>query len=118
MIERNDATGSKPVYQPRGGSEQGGPSAPVGLDTGPGLPVSPAAMKTTILSLLAGAWLAPLAVAQPPAPPPPPTVPAEKGRVLVLDNLQLVEGDITRLGDQYHVKRSIGETRIPAARAL
>jgi hypothetical protein len=38
--------------------------------------------------------------------------------VLLLDNDRLLEGDIERVGDQYRVRRTVGETWVPADRAL
>jgi hypothetical protein len=40
------------------------------------------------------------------------------GKVLVLDNEKTLEGDIERIGDQYRIRRSIGETWVPGNRAL
>jgi len=40
------------------------------------------------------------------------------GKVLVLDNERTLEGDIERVGDQYRLRRTIGETWVPASRAL
>jgi hypothetical protein len=37
--------------------------------------------------------------------------------VLLLDNGHLLEGDITRVGDQYRVRRSVGETWVPGDKA-
>src|SRR5262245_18321754 len=48
-----------------------------------------------------------------PAGPPP-----AAGKVLVLDNEHTLEGDIERVGEQYRVRRSTGETWLPAAKAL
>jgi hypothetical protein len=44
--------------------------------------------------------------------------PKTTGRVLVLDNERTMEGDVERVGDQYRIRRSVGETRVPAARVL
>lgn len=41
-----------------------------------------------------------------------------RGRVLVLDNERVVEGDIERLGTQYRVRRTLGETWIPGEKVL
>jgi hypothetical protein len=41
--------------------------------------------------------------------------PAPAGKVLVLENENTMEGDVTRVGDQYRVRRSVGETWVPAA---
>jgi hypothetical protein len=38
--------------------------------------------------------------------------------VLVLDNERTLEGDVERVGDQYRVRRSVGETWLAADRAL
>jgi hypothetical protein len=46
-------------------------------------------------------------VAQPPSP-------ATTGRVLLLDNDRVIEGDIERVGDRYRIKRPSGETMLPA----
>jgi hypothetical protein len=43
---------------------------------------------------------------------------APGGHVLVLENEHTLEGDIEREGDQYRVRRSIGETRVPADQVL
>jgi hypothetical protein len=43
---------------------------------------------------------------------------AEKGKVAVLDNDRILEGDIERVGDQYRVRRSGGETWLPVAKVL
>jgi hypothetical protein len=40
------------------------------------------------------------------------------GHVLVLDNEGTLEGDIERVGDQYRVRRRVGETWVPATKAL
>src|SRR5438105_2929715 len=40
------------------------------------------------------------------------------GRVLVLDNERTLEGDIERQGDQYRLKRSVGEAWIPCDSVL
>src|SRR5262245_6647917 len=46
--------------------------------------------------------------------------PADKpgGRVLVLDNERTLEGDIERLGGQYRIRRSVGETWVSAEKVL
>jgi hypothetical protein len=41
-----------------------------------------------------------------------------KGKVLLLENERILEGDIERVDDQYHVRRAVGETRVPASRVL
>jgi hypothetical protein len=40
------------------------------------------------------------------------------GKVLVLDNENTLTGDIERIDDKYRIKRLIGETWVPASRAL
>jgi hypothetical protein len=40
--------------------------------------------------------------------------PPTTGHVLVLDNGRALEGDVERVGDQYRLRRSIGETWLPA----
>ena len=40
--------------------------------------------------------------------------PRAAGKVLVLENERTLEGDIERVGDQYRVRRSVGETWVPA----
>jgi hypothetical protein len=44
--------------------------------------------------------------------------PPVAGKVLVLDNERTLEGDIDRIGEQYRVRRSTGETWLPAAKVL
>lgn len=44
--------------------------------------------------------------------------PPAAGRVLILENERTLEGDIQRQGDLYCLKRSIGETWIPADKVL
>lgn len=43
---------------------------------------------------------------------------ATRGRILVLDNERTVEGDIERVGNQYRIRRGIGESWIPGDKAL
>jgi len=45
-----------------------------------------------------------------------PAPPAKTGRILILDNGRILEGEVERVGDQYRVRRSIGETWIPSAK--
>jgi hypothetical protein len=40
------------------------------------------------------------------------------GKVLLLDNDRVLEGDIERVGDQYRVRRPLGEAWVPADKAL
>lgn len=41
---------------------------------------------------------------------------ASKGRVLLLENERTLEGDVERVGDQYRVRRVVGETWVPAGK--
>lgn len=47
-----------------------------------------------------------------------PTSPTAAGRILVLANERTLEGNIERQGDQYRIKRSIGETWLPGDQVL
>jgi hypothetical protein len=72
-------------------------------------------MKTTFLPLLGVAVLLMAAAA--------PVVEhvgqgSATGKILVLENENLLEGDIERVGDQYRVRRTIGETWLEAERVL
>jgi hypothetical protein len=40
------------------------------------------------------------------------------GHVLMLDNESVLEGDITREGDRYVIKRPVGEVKVPVSKAL
>src|SRR5262245_60859777 len=44
--------------------------------------------------------------------------PPAAGRVLILENERTLEGDVRRHGDLYCVKRSVGETWVPAEKVL
>jgi hypothetical protein len=66
-------------------------------------------MKTRTLFLLGALVLAVSAWGLLRATEPPRTT----GKVLVLDNERTLEGDIERVGDQYRVRRSVGETWVP-----
>src|SRR5260370_1266893 len=84
------------------------------LTPGPGGAYDTPTMKTTTPSLLgvsalllAGAgWLW---ATEPSGGPPP--VP---GRVLLLENERALQGEVERIGEQYRLRRSAGETWIPA----
>lgn len=41
-----------------------------------------------------------------------------KGKVLLLENERILEGDIERIEDQYRVRRTVGETLVPASKVL
>ncbi len=41
-----------------------------------------------------------------------------RGKILILESERTLEGDIEKVGDQYCVRRSIGETWIPASKVL
>jgi hypothetical protein len=71
-------------------------------------------MKTAIMVLLGGAAAACLSAAMPPAPAPVPV----SGKIIILDNDQLIEGDIRREGDNYLIRRGDGETIVPALRVV
>lgn len=71
------------------------------------------AMKTIITTLLLGVFSLVLLGGAPPMSPQP-----QKGTILLLDNEQTLEGDIERVGDQYRIRRAVGETWIPSARVL
>jgi hypothetical protein len=47
-----------------------------------------------------------------------PVPPANTGHVLILDNDRIIEGQIEREGDQYRIRRTVGETRVPAANVV
>jgi hypothetical protein len=71
-------------------------------------------MKTLLLPLACAFGLlaaAPGRAADPPRP-------AATGKVLVLENENTLVGDVERLGEQYRVRRSLGETWVPAGRVL
>ena len=40
------------------------------------------------------------------------------GKVLLLDNGRILEGDIDRVGDQYRIRREVGETWVSASNVL
>jgi hypothetical protein len=67
-------------------------------------------MKTVIYSLLGAGLLLTIGALQ--AEPP------STGKVLVLEGDRTLEGDIERVGDQYRVRRTVGETWLPASRVL
>jgi hypothetical protein len=62
------------------------------------------------VAVLAGAGLAPARATEPSA--------VTTGKVLLLQNERALEGDIERVGDQYRVRRTVGETWVPAGKAL
>jgi hypothetical protein len=47
-----------------------------------------------------------------------PVPPRSSGHVLLLDSERVIEGDIDRDGDQYRVRRNVGETRVPSSNVL
>src|SRR6516162_8316444 len=69
-----------------------------------------AKVRLLVCVLLLSQFAAPLSAQEKPA--------AEKGKVAVLDNDRILEGDIERVGDQYRVRRSGGETWLPVAKVL
>jgi len=65
-------------------------------------------MKTTLLPILVSIlFLVPVAFAQ--------ELPT-KGSIVILDNDELIEGDITRVGDVCRIRRGTGETALPISR--
>jgi hypothetical protein len=42
----------------------------------------------------------------------------KRGKVLILENEQTLEGDIEQVGDQYRIRRTVGETWVPAQGVL
>lgn len=62
-----------------------------------------------VLLVVAGGFIA-LSVAGPPAD--------GKGKVLVLENERVLEGDVEKVGNQYLVRRTLGETWVPAEKTL
>jgi hypothetical protein len=67
-------------------------------------------MKASLRFILClwATWLAGVVcVAQPP----------DAGKVLVLDNDRILEGDIERVGEQYRIRRAAGETLLPVNKA-
>lgn len=94
-------------------AERGRVNAPrTGIDHGLFSLYKPAIMITKIgLVLCATALLVPggvLLLATEPAPQP------RTGTILLLDNGSVLEGDIERVGDQFRIRRSIGETWMSA----
>jgi hypothetical protein len=72
-------------------------------------------MNTFIHSLIGGGLIAVAAgiavwAAEPAQP--------ASGHVLLLDNDRILEGDVTRDGDRYHIKGALSETWVPAAKAV
>lgn len=68
------------------------------------------AVAGALLGLASFAWAAEPTVGSSPG--------ASTGRVLVLDNERTLTGDIEQVGDEYRIKRLLGETRVPVAKAL
>jgi hypothetical protein len=71
-------------------------------------------MKTKSLLLVWAMVLVPPATVLLAQAPPAPVV----GHVLMLDNENVLEGEITREGDRYIIKRSVGEIKVPVTKAL
>src|SRR5215470_9273610 len=67
-------------------------------------------MVLSVLTVVALAWAA-LPAAQPEAA-------RTTGKILVLDNERTLEGDIERVGDQYRVRRPVGELWIRGENTL
>jgi hypothetical protein len=66
-----------------------------------------------LLGLSVGAW-----PARGQQPEPVSSKARKTGKVLVLENEHILEGDIDALGEQYRVRRAVGETWVPANRVL
>src|SRR5262245_42876822 len=67
-------------------------------------------MKTTLLALAASFATCGLVDGMPPDP--------ETGKVIILTTEQLLEGEIIRVDEHYRVRRSVGESLIPADQVL
>src|SRR5260221_2333101 len=72
-------------------------------------------MKPSI-ALLRGALAGPVSAAAPTSRSATSPMLPDKGHVLLLDNDELLEGDIERVGERYRVRQGTGEMSIPAAR--
>ncbi len=72
-------------------------------------------MKTLLLPLTAVFLLSSPGVVWADPQPPRPT---STGKVLLLENENTMEGDAERVGDQYRIRRVVGETWVPAGRVL
>jgi hypothetical protein len=66
-------------------------------------------LRHLLVVFLAGAGLAPARATEPAA---------AAGKVLLLQSERALEGDVERVGDQYRVRRTTGETWVPAGQAL
>jgi hypothetical protein len=71
-------------------------------------------MKPPFRIFLGGMAGVAILAAAPVAPPAGPVV----GRILVLDNDKLIEGEIRRAGEAYSIRRNGGETIVPAGRVV
>jgi hypothetical protein len=67
--------------------------------------------KSLVAAVILGASLLSLRATDPGAKP-------AAGRVLILENERTLTGDIEQVGDQYRVKRLVGETWVPAEKVL
>jgi hypothetical protein len=90
------------------------PDAGIALDVAATLGIVPAAMKTIFLPLACAMGLAASALGQSAEAVGQPLT----GKVLVLENENTLTGDIERVGEQYRVRRTLGETWVPASRVL
>jgi hypothetical protein len=74
-------------------------------------------MSTAIRPLLILALLhLPAGLAHAQAPSSAPLTPPTRGKVLLLDNDRILEGDIEKVDGQYRVRRTVGEVWVPADR--
>jgi hypothetical protein len=85
----------------------------VGLDSGRHASYCLAAMKTSTLTLICAGAVLSTTLSFVRADPPP-----SGGKVLVLEGDRTLEGEVERVGDQYRVRRSVGETWLPASCVL
>src|SRR5271170_4008812 len=75
-------------------------------------------MNTILITVLSAAALLPSAPPAEPVPVPPEAELPLTGKVLVLKNQLMVEGDIEYIGAQYRVCRPVGEAWIPGDKGL
>jgi hypothetical protein len=96
-------------------TERDAPATHLSLTAWPARRIARAIMNTKIGLLacvlaVAPAWTS-ICVAEPSLPP-------TTGHILILENERTLEGDIERVGDQYRIKRTLGETWVPADKVL
>ena len=83
--------------------------------------IGSALLAVLVVSGLAGAQSGPVQPSAAPSAPLPPSVTrpglVDQGRVLLLENDRILEGEIERIGNRYRIRRPIGELWIPCDRA-